>query len=504
MRLSVVGRIRAASLIVMVTLLGIPATTVPDVKPQEAERINSNGLAPHSPIAVRADYQFTAENGVTGGSGTISDPYIIEGWLIDASSAPGITIYSTSASFIIRNVEIRNGGVDNPGIALYSVSTGMVENTTMVDCSYGVLIDGSSGVTVVGTSASQSRWAGIQVSGSSSISVTGNSVTGNGFGIRIRNSRDSTFDGNQIVANLGMAVFATDSLSLIFRNNQVSDNPDGIIILGSDGTSVVGNQVTGNGGRGLYFDSTSGLTATWNNLSNNQKGMHLYFSYGNVHHNSFLDNSIQGQRTGGDIFWDDGYPSGGNWWYDYTGRDECSGPNQDICPDPDGIGDLPYTSGGQVLDRYPLIPPSQRPFVSFTVSEMDPFPDEIVTFDASASYDADGTIAAYEWLLGDGTNLSGVVVSHAYGSPGLYTVTLTVRDNEGNHNSVIRSLNVRQEIPLVVYDHVAGFRVPIPGRMGSAGGHGAGWRRGRSVRRGSHAGLHLSQPRCGLRIRPDR
>src|SRR5438552_18247804 len=53
--------------------------------------------------------------------------------------------------------------------------------------------------------------------------------------------------------------------------------------------------------------------------------------------------------------WDDGYPSGGNFWSDYTGVDNCSGPNQDVCPDPDGIGDTPYTIDANNSDRYPLI-----------------------------------------------------------------------------------------------------------------------------------------------------
>src|SRR5439155_1625322 len=55
------------------------------------------------------------------------------------------------------------------------------------------------------------------------------------------------------------------------------------------------------------------------------------------------------------IMWDDGYPSGGNFWSDYTGVDNCSGPNQDVCPDPDVIGDTPYTIDANNSDRYPLI-----------------------------------------------------------------------------------------------------------------------------------------------------
>ena len=54
--------------------------------------------------------------------------------------------------------------------------------------------------------------------------------------------------------------------------------------------------------------------------------------------------------------WDGGYRVGGNYWSDNTGAvDNCSGPSQNICPDPDGISDSNYG-----YDRYPLM----KPFVA--------------------------------------------------------------------------------------------------------------------------------------------
>jgi hypothetical protein len=54
--------------------------------------------------------------------------------------------------------------------------------------------------------------------------------------------------------------------------------------------------------------------------------------------------------------WDDGYPSGGNYWSDYKGIDVKSGPNQDQ-PRSDGIGDTPYVIDANNQDRYPLMNP---------------------------------------------------------------------------------------------------------------------------------------------------
>src|SRR6266540_6935185 len=51
----------------------------------------SASLQPHSPIVINGDSGFTSANGVTGGSGTSSDPYIIQGWNL-SSTGPGISI----------------------------------------------------------------------------------------------------------------------------------------------------------------------------------------------------------------------------------------------------------------------------------------------------------------------------------------------------------------------------------------------------------------------------
>lgn len=55
----------------------------------------------------------------------------------------------------------------------------------------------------------------------------------------------------------------------------------------------------------------------------------------------------------------------------------------------------------------------------------------IVTVDASASYDPDGTIASYSWDWGDGTPVNTTVTAwHAYATPGTWWITLTVTDND--------------------------------------------------------------------------
>src|SRR6266566_4531524 len=91
-------------------------------------------LQPHAPILINGNSDFNPNNGVTGGSGTASDPYVIEGWNITSSGTTGISISNTDASFVIRNVYINHlsGGSGSPtpyGINMTNVSSGAIDDS---------------------------------------------------------------------------------------------------------------------------------------------------------------------------------------------------------------------------------------------------------------------------------------------------------------------------------------------------------------------------------------
>ncbi|HEV2643732.1 MAG TPA: DNA/RNA non-specific endonuclease, partial [Candidatus Elarobacter sp.] len=70
-----------------------------------------------------------------------------------------------------------------------------------------------------------------------------------------------------------------------------------------------------------------------------------------------------------------------------------------------------------------------------------------VTFDASASSDADGDAISYSWTFGDGLSATGAQVSHSYAVAGTYGVTLTVSDGKGGTGSVTQSVTVANVPP---------------------------------------------------------
>ena len=84
------------------------------------------------------------------------------------------------------------------------------------------------------------------------------------------------------------------------------------------------------------------------------------------------------------------------------------------------------------------------PKASFTFWPKDPFTDESVTFDASASSDPDGDPLSYRWDFGDGSSAEGKIVQHTYKKAGEYVVILTVSDPAGAESRATALLKVEE------------------------------------------------------------
>lgn len=85
-------------------------------------------------------------------------------------------------------------------------------------------------------------------------------------------------------------------------------------------------------------------------------------------------------------------------------------------------------------------------------------PLESLVFDASDSWDPDGTILNYLWDFGDGQTFSGKTVNHRYSRPEKYHVTLVVTDDSQSFCSQGKDTHwVRVNTPPVPYLNVKGI-----------------------------------------------
>ena len=116
------------------------------------------------------------------------------------------------------------------------------------------------------------------------------------------------------------------------------------------------------------------------------------------------------------------------------------------------------SSGGGGGD-FPINDP---PIASFTADPASGDAPLIVAFDASASSDTDGEIVSYAWNFGDGSaSRTGVLLTHTFENDGVFSVTLTVRDNDGASNATSRTISVGNQAPIAAFkERSSGTRAP--------------------------------------------
>ena len=164
-------------------------------------------------------------------------------------------------------------------------------------------------------------------------SISENKILNSGLnGIKLVWASNTTITKNTVQNSAQDGIRTYESRNNTFSRNNISNNQENGICLTtySFDNLVFLNNITSNREYGLKNNQYSGI-----NL---------------IHHNNFVDNSYQATNYPGETNtwgWDNGFPSGGNYWSDYTGTDS----------DGDGIGDTPYSISGKNQDNYPLINP---------------------------------------------------------------------------------------------------------------------------------------------------
>ena len=139
---------------------------------------------------------------------------------------------------------------------------------------------------------------------------------------------------NNVIMDRGMGISLQAATKNVIEKNVITNCAVGILFeYGANGNNVSENTIEDTWYMGIQI---------WESSNQN----HLY-------HNNFQSNAQHAHDECSNI-WDDGYPSGGNYWDDYTGEDD----------DGDGIGDTPYgIPGGMNQDQYPLMTPYDVPIL---------------------------------------------------------------------------------------------------------------------------------------------
>jgi parallel beta-helix repeat protein len=316
------------------------------------DSISGNSVAAKSKFGI---WLYSSFNGSISGNNVTDNDY-------------GIYLTGSFSNYIIGN----NVTANNYGVRLDYSSSNSLAGNNMINDSDGIdLYDSSNNNSISGNKITANNNAGVELDSSSSNSVRGNAFTDCGLSVldSYKNSvENNTVNGKPLVYLEGVTdlsvgdagqVILVNCESIRVENLNLSRTSIGVQLWETNNTIITGNNITANSQSGIYISSSNNNTISRNNIANNTKGIVVDSSSSNeIYHNNFINNtsqvSIYYYYSSSVNAWDDGYPSGGNYWSDPNNEDIYSGPNQNVTGS-DGIGDTVYYVDYSNVDHFPLM-----------------------------------------------------------------------------------------------------------------------------------------------------
>jgi parallel beta-helix repeat protein len=197
------------------------------------------------------------------------------------------------------------------------------------------------------------------LSGASGSIITGLEITNFNEGILVSNASNCRIYSN-IMASMGssgIVIEGSDATNNVIFDNIFQDTPTPINMTASaDSNTIYSNIITSQAPVTLNV-MADGNSVYGNSISASQILLNMTNSKDNLfYHNNFLSSLQIIAPAMGNNAWDNGYPSGGNYWNGYSSMDDKSGQGQNQ-PGSDGIGDTPYIVSNSDVDHYPLMKP---------------------------------------------------------------------------------------------------------------------------------------------------
>jgi parallel beta-helix repeat protein len=258
---------------------------------------------------------------------------------IEDNGGNGIYVLSSSNNNKINDNEVLNN--TQSGIYILSNDNILSGNDIEGNHYYGVSLYSSDNNSLETNNIVDNNDYGISLHSSASNSILDNDVSGNGDGVFVWSySYNNTFKGNLIEGNIHHGVWFDSSFNSSLISNNVVDNGIGVLFQSNSiDNSLVGNNFTGNRDCGLAL----------------QESPHNVF-----YHNNFA-NTVNVEGFQGLVnFWDNAYPSGGNYWSDQIGSDLFQGARQNETGS-DGIIDVAHVLDENNTDFFPLTKPYSGP-----------------------------------------------------------------------------------------------------------------------------------------------
>ena len=300
----------------IVSSIGVAFLISNDVKKDDSENAPARiAYTTHAPIAISGDAGFiVGTNGVTSGNGSATNPYIIEGWDIDASTATGISIMTANVHFEIRNCYIHGGVTNNySGITTMLCTNATIKNNELNNMVNSFMDMLSSNIVVQDNIFSPPSMSfGCMMLLTNEFSITGNDFLSGAVDIYLFGATNGTLANNDMNEGIlmygrtmsGISPFCWTTQNISTSNTvngkpvyyyknapYITINPVGAgqILVGNCTNATVKDQNVMDAVIGIEYGFCSNITITDCLLSNNSFGI-----WGQSSNNSMINwNTIQ-------------------------------------------------------------------------------------------------------------------------------------------------------------------------------------------------------------------
>jgi parallel beta-helix repeat protein len=270
---------------------------------------------------------------------------------ITSSNSSAIILKDTTSTVMTDNI-LTGSGLVMEGSALGHWNTHSIDTTNTVDSNpVHYWKDRTEGTVPAGV-------AQVILANCFNIIVDSLSLSNSSSAIALGFSSGNTVVNNTVSDNDHYGIYLSNSDDNVVYGNTANRNQDaGIYIENSQGNMIRKNTLINNQ-KGIRLDSSNSNVLRSNHVAYNTLGIHLTSSVSNeIYTNTFMENLNQTYlEYNGPNKWNLGYSTCGNYWSDYTGTDEYSGPEQ-VFAGSDGIGDTPYLIDSDNLDLLPFMYP---------------------------------------------------------------------------------------------------------------------------------------------------
>jgi len=289
------------------------------------------------------------------------------------------------------------------------------------------------------------EWEGIDCQGCLNITIHNNNISDNGNGlwwvrggIHIDDCLDSIIENNTIQSSNRCGIAIENSQYNQIVGNNIFNSENGTLLQYCSHNNITGNIIANSNDQGIKIFISDNNIVCGNTIINSVRAI-MSNSPNDINylfHNNFVNSTNSHTHDNSMSVWDNGYPSGGNYWDDYIGNDNNE----------DGVGDIPYFFPEWKNDNYPLMEPKYHPSLNFPPNKpRKPSGPLVIRKNVNYSFststiDINNDQVYYMWDWGDGSSSdwlgpynSGATcaASHSWSKWGLYEIKVRAKDTNG-------------------------------------------------------------------------